>query len=445
MTKINSTVAVFWFRRDLRLEDNAGLYHALQSGWKLLPLFIFDTSILSQLDDKSDRRVDFIHQALTLLQSQLEAMGSSLIVKTGKPLDIFKLLVIDLDVKAVYCNRDYEPYALEREGAIRNLLEKKDIEFHSFKDQVIFEADEVLKSNGEPYTVFTPYSRIWKQKLTLESYNPYPSENLKDQFIKTEKHVIPELEELGFHKTGLTYRAPVVNKNVIRTYDETRNFPAIEGSSRLSVHIRFGTISIRKLVSMAVELNETWLNELIWREFFMSILFHFPEVEKHPFKKKYEAIDWRNNEEEFERWCDGKTGYPLVDAGMRQLNETGRMHNRVRMVAASFLTKHLLIEWRWGEAYFATKLLDYDLSANNGNWQWAAGCGCDAAPYFRIFNPMEQTKKFDPQLKYIHRWVKELDTFEYPQPVVEHTFARNRALEAYKKGINERQALNIKR
>ena len=438
MTKINSTVTVFWFRRDLRLEDNAGLLKALQSGVKVMALFIFDTTILSQLDDKWDRRVDFIHQTLIVLREQLEIIGSSLFVRIGKPVEVFEQLAAELDIKAVYCNRDYEPYALERDCAIKGLLEKNNIEFNTAKDQVIFERDDILKGNGEPYTIFTPYSRIWKQKVTPESYSPYPSEKLKDHFVKADRQAIPELEELGFHKTGLTCQPPEVNENIMRTYEETRNFPAIEGSTRLSTDIRFGTISIRKLVSLATKLSETWLNELIWREFFMSILFHFPIVEKRSFKKQYEGIAWRNNEAEFERWCQGATGYPMVDAGMRQLNETGWMHNRVRMVTASFLTKHLLIDWRWGEAYFATKLLDYDLSANNGNWQWAAGCGCDAAPYFRIFNPSEQIKKFDPQLKYIHHWVKELDTFDYPEPMVEHVYARNRALEMYKAGINER-------
>jgi len=437
MTKISSTVAVYWFRRDLRLEDNAGLLQALQSGVEVLPLFIFDTTILSQLDDKSDRRVDFIHQALTVLQKQLEGVGSSLFVRTGKPLEVFEQLAAELDIKAVYCNRDYEPYALERDREVKSWLEKNNMEFHTAKDQVIFETNEILKADGKPYTVFTPYSRIWKQKLTAESYRPKASEKRMEGFLKTDRQAIPGLEEIGFRKTSLTYRLPVVDKNIIRTYDETRNFPALEGSTGLSTHIRFGTISIRQLVTLATTLNETWLNELIWREFFMSILYHFPEVEKRSFKKQYENIAWRNNEAEFERWCQGNTGYPMVDAGMRQLNETGWMHNRVRMVTASFLTKHLLIDWRWGEAYFATKLMDYDLSANNGNWQWAAGCGCDAAPYFRIFNPSEQTKKFDPQLKYIHRWVKELDTFEYPEPMVEHAFARNRALGTYKAGINE--------
>jgi len=437
MAKINPTVVVFWFRRDLRLEDNAGLYHALQSGFTVLPVFIFDTDILSQLDDKHDRRVDFIHQVLTRLQNELETIGSSLCVKTGKPLEVFNQLLQEFDVKAVYTNRDYETYALDRDAEIKYYLLSKNIELNTFKDQVIFEHTEVLKANGEPYTVFTPYSKIWKQKLTEKEYRPYPSEKSLNQFVSFGANTIPSLEEIGFLKTEYNYTPPTVDQNVIGSYENTRNLPAIEGTSGLSVHLRFGTISIRKLVALALELNEQWLNELIWREFFMSILVHFPYVEKGPFKKKYNAIAWRNNETEFIRWCEGKTGYPMVDAGMRQLNQTGLMHNRVRMVVASFLTKHLLIDWRWGEAYFANKLLDYELSANNGNWQWAAGCGCDAAPYFRIFNPTEQTKRYDPELKYIHRWIKELDSMEYPLPMVEHSFARNRALEAYKKAVKE--------
>ena len=437
MTKINSVVSIYWFRRDLRIEDNAGLYHALHSGLHVLPFFIFDTDILSQLDEKQDRRVDFIHQTLLKLQKQLEDFGSSLLVRTGKPIEIFKQLTKEFDIKAVYCNRDYEPYALERDESIKLFLEQENINFLTFKDQVIFEHNEVLKADGDPYTVFTPYSNVWKLKLTPKYFQPFPSENFTDQFINIEKNRIPSLQEIGFQQTDLLYSVPVIDENLIRTYDETRNFPAIKGSTELSVHLRFGTISIRKLVSLAVKLNENWLNELIWREFFKCILVHFPTVEKAPFKKKYNAIVWRNNETEFESWCEGKTGYPIVDAGMRQLNETGWMHNRVRMIVASFLIKHLLIDWRWGEAYFAIKLLDYDLSANNGNWQWAAGCGCDAAPYFRIFNPTEQTKRYDPELKYIRRWVKELDSLDYSPPIVEHTFARKRALEAYKKGISE--------
>ena len=417
MTKINKAVSIFWFRRDLRLEDNVGLYHALQSGCPVLPLFIFDTDILSQLEDKYDRRVDFIHQVLTKLQTSLIAAGSSLYVKTGKPIEVFEKLNREFDVKAVYTNRDYEPYALKRDGEVKGYLQSKSIDFIDFKDQVIFEQSEVVKANGEPYTVFTPYSRVWKQKLTDKDYHHYPSEKSLDLFFQIDKCSIPDLEDIGFSKTAVLFQPPLIEENIIQSYEETRNFPAIKGTTGLSVHLRFGTISIR-------------------REFFMSILFHFPYVVNGPFKKKYEAIAWRNNEAEFALWCEGKTGYPIVDAGMRELNETGWMHNRVRMIVASFLTKHLLIEWRWGEAYFAVKLLDYELSSNNGNWQWAAGCGCDAAPYFRVFNPTEQTKRFDPELKYIHQWVKELDSFTYPQPIVEHAFARNRALETYKRSMN---------
>ena len=436
MTKIIKNVAVFWFRRDSRLEDNAGLFHALQSGFPILPLFIFDTDILAQLEDKHDRRVDFIHQALTSLQIKLEAVGSSLCVKIGKPLDVFTQLAEEYNINAVYTNRDYEKYALQRDRSINEFLGSKSIEFLTYKDQVIFESNEVLKSNGEPYTIFTPYSKIWKQNLSEKSYMSFPSQQHINQFVKVETMPIPSLEEIGFYKTDMLFILPTVDESIIITYDETRNLPAVEGTTRLSVHLRFGTVSVRKLMSLAIKLNEVWLNELIWREFFMSILVHFPHVETGAFRKKYESIAWRNNETEFAAWCEGKTGYPIVDAGMRQLNETGWMHNRVRMVVASFLTKHLLIDWRWGEAYFANKLIDYELSANNGNWQWAAGCGCDAAPYFRVFNPSEQTKRFDPELKYIRHWVKELDSFDYPQPIVEHSFARNRALEVYKKGIN---------
>ncbi|MFZ4725698.1 MAG: cryptochrome/photolyase family protein, partial [Paludibacter sp.] len=336
----------------------------------------------------------------------------------------------------VYTNRDYESYAIKRDKEIETFIQGKGIEFISYKDQVIFEADEVLKSNGEPYTIFTPYSKVWKQKLTEKNYEINSSEKLFSQFVKIEKLPFPSLVDIGFEETDIRFILPVIDETIISNYEETRNIPSVEGTTRLSIHLRFGTISIREIVAMALKLNEQWLNELIWREFFMSILVNFPYVEKGAFRKKYEGINWRNNENEFLCWCKGKTGYPIVDAGMRQLNETGWMHNRVRMVVASFLTKHLLIDWRWGEAYFANKLIDYELSANNGNWQWAAGCGCDAAPYFRVFNPTEQTKRFDPELKYIRKWVKDFDSLDYPQPIVEHSFARNRALEVYKKGIN---------
>ena len=435
MEKINPTVAIFWFRRDLRLDDNAGLYHALKCGLPVLPLFIFDSEILSQLEDKDDKRVDFIHRALTAIDSELKAKESSLCVKYGQPVDVFEKLCAEYDIKSVFTNSDYEPYALKRDTEIRDFLRSKEIDFLTFKDQVIFEHDEILKSNSEPYIVFTPYSKVWKQKLDANHCHPYPSETSRNYLQFSAR--LPELEEIGFFKTSLTFNPPAIDTDLIRDYDKTRDFPALKGTSELSMHLRFGTVSIRRLVAIAAKTNEAWLNELIWREFFMSILMHFPYVANGAFKRKYDEIQWRNNETEFDHWCKGRTGYPIVDAGMRQLNETGWMHNRVRMIVASFLTKHLLIDWRWGEAYFAAKLLDYDLSANNGNWQWAAGCGCDAAPYFRIFNPAEQTKKFDPELKYVRRWVKDLDTFEYPQPIVEHTFARNRALNTFKATLKE--------
>ena len=436
MTKIKQTVSIFWFRRDLRFEDNRALFEATKSEIQILPLFIFDTDILSQLENKNDRRVDFVYQALTDLQNKLLPIGRSLCIRTGKPLDIFKILLEEYDVKAVYTNSDYEQSPIARDRAIEAFLKTNSIRFLSFKDQVIFEWNEVLKTNGEPYSIFTPYSKVWKQKQSENDLLPYPSEDFLSKFIQHEHLSFPSLADIGFNKTDMVFSTPILDKSIIANYENTRNIPAIEGTTRLSIHLRFGTISIRKAVACALETNEQWLNELIWREFFMSILVHFPQVETGAFRKKYEAIAWRNNEKEFEAWCEGKTGYPIVDAGMRQLNETGWMHNRVRMIVASFLTKHLLIDWRWGEAYFANKLIDYELSSNNGNWQWAAGCGCDAAPYFRVFNPTEQTKRFDPELKYIRKWVKEFDTLAYPQPIVEHSFARNRALETYKNGIN---------
>jgi len=436
MTKIKQTVSIFWFHRDLRFEDNHALFEATKSETQILPLFIFDTDILSQLEDKNDRRVDFVYQALTDLQNKLLPIGRSLCIRIGKPLDIFKILLEEYDVKAVYTNSDYERSAIARDRAIEAFLKTNSIRFLSFKNQVIFEWNEVLKTNGEPYSIFTPYSKVWKLKLSKNDLLPYPSEDFINKFIPLEHPSFPSLTDIGFNKTDMVFSTPVLDKNIIANYENTRNIPAIEGTTRLSIHLRFGTISIRKAVACALETNEQWLNELIWREFFMSILVHFPQVETGAFRKKYEAISWRNNEKEFEAWCEGRTGYPIVDAGMRQLNETGWMHNRVRMIVASFLTKHLLIDWRWGEAYFANKLIDYELSSNNGNWQWAAGCGCDAAPYFRVFNPTEQTKRFDPELRYIRKWVKEFDTLNYPQPIVEHSFARNRALETYKNGIN---------
>ena len=425
-------ITVFWFRRDLRLHDNHALYRALESNFSVLPVFIFDTNILDDLKNKKDKRVDFIHQTLNRIHLKLLELNSSLLVIHDNPLKAFEKICSTYTVQAVYTNNDYEPSAIDRDQKVAELLKSKGVAFHSFKDQVIFEKNEVLKSDGSPYTVFTPYSKVWKQNLQQNQIKHFESENFQHNFIKISPLHFPTLSEIGFEKSDLIYPEPAWNDSLIKKYHDTRNIPSIKGTSLLSIHLRFGTISIRKLVKKAVGTNEQWLNELIWREFFMMILFHFPHVVKNSFKSKYDKIEWRNNEQEFKAWCEGKTGYPIVDAGMRELNETGFMHNRVRMIVASFLTKHLLIDWRWGEAYFAEKLLDYELSANNGNWQWAAGSGCDAAPYFRIFNPEEQTKKFDPEERYIRKWVK-----ERVKPIVEHKFARERCLEVYKKAVKE--------
>lgn len=427
--------AVFWFRRDLRLEDNAGLYHALKSGQPVLPVFIFDTHILEELEDRSDARVQFIHQAIGSLQEQLTALGSTLFVYHDTPEAAFSKLVRDFDITAVYTNRDYEPYALKRDAAIKAMLLEQKIGFNTFKDQVIFERKEVVKDNGAPYTVFTPYSKKWKSLLTPFQLKAYPNKRYQDNFLQHKALPVPGLEALGFTPAAHTFPPDAVPGNLIRQYDSTRDIPSLPGTTHLGVHLRFGTISIRQLAQTALELNETFLNELIWRDFFQAILWHFPKVVHQSFKPEYDKIRWRNQEAEFERWCTGTTGYPIVDAGMRELNTTGFMHNRVRMITASFLCKHLLIDWRWGEAYFAKKLLDYDLAANNGNWQWAAGCGCDAAPYFRVFSPQRQTEKFDPKLVYIRTWVPELDSFDYPAPMVDHDMARKRCLETYKKAL----------
>ncbi len=427
-------ISIFWFRRDLRLDDNKGLSEALKADEKVIPIFIFDKDILDLLDDKHDRRVDYINKSLEKINTELYETGSSLLTFYGKPLGIFKQLQKEYDIQSVYCNRDYEPSAIKRDDEVKDFLHSKNIEFIDFKDQVIFEKSEIAKDNGEPYTVYIPFSKKWKKLLSEKDYS---TNNLKkDQFQKLPKNKILTLKEIGFEKTDLEFEEPKLESKIIDVYDENRDFPALDATTHLGIALRFGTISIRKCVKFALSHNETWLNELIWREFFMQILFHFPKVVKHCFKEKYEDIQWRNNESEFEKWCKGETGYPIVDAGMRQLNQTGRIHNRIRMVVASFLTKHLLIDWRWGEAYFAKKLLDYDLSANNGNWQWAAGCGCDAAPYFRVFNPDEQTKKFDKDLKYIKKWNPDFENSVLNNRIVEHQFARERALAVYKKALS---------
>ena len=434
MQKVN----IIWFRRDLRLNDNAALYHALQSGIPVLPIFIFDTNILDQLEDKADRRVAFIHSALAGMQQKLIKLGASLEVYYGTPLDIFKKLLTKYSITQVFTNHDYEPYALEREKIIRQFLENNHTALATFKDQVVFEKNEVLKDDGKPYTIFTPYSRKWKALLVDEHLKGFATEKYFNNFYQQPAQLIPTLSSMGFSAVDKPFPSQSLKEELVKKYADQRNFPAIEGTSKLGVHLRFGTISIRELARKSKGLSETFLNELIWRDFYHMILFHFPQVGHYKaFKPQYDAIEWRRDEGEFERWCNGQTGYPIVDAGMRELNETGFMHNRVRMIVASFLTKHLLLDWRWGEAYFAQKLLDFDLAANNGGWQWAAGSGCDAAPYFRIFNPYLQTQKFDPKLDYIKKWVPEFQEFTYPAPIVVHEVARKRCLEVYGKALKK--------
>jgi deoxyribodipyrimidine photo-lyase len=431
-----ATVNLCWLRRDLRLLDHASLYHALKAGVPVVPVFIFDTDILHDLEDKHDRRVTFIHDTIEELQQQLAKLGSTIDVFHGTTEEAFKHYTTHYDVKAVFTNIDYEPYATRRDAAIAKMLKEKNISFHQYKDQVIFDRNEVLKDNGEPYTVFTPYSKKWKALLNDFYLRSYPTEKYFHNFYKQKAKKALSLRTLGFQAGERHFPAIKVKDSLIEKYNENRDFPGIHGTSHLGLHLRFGTVSVREVAERAKELNETFLGELIWRDFFQMIIWHFPHVVHGSFRKDYDKIQWRNNEAEFKRWCDGETGYPIVDAGMRELNATGFMHNRVRMITASFLTKHLLVDWRWGEAYFAKKLLDYDLAANNGNWQWAAGCGCDAAPYFRVFNPTLQTQKFDKDLKYIRNWVPEFEELTYVRPIVVHEEARKRVLEVYKKALD---------
>jgi deoxyribodipyrimidine photo-lyase len=473
--------SIFWLRRDLRLNDNAALYHALKSGLPVLPIFIFDTNILDKLDDRADARVTFLHDTVSALKTELEQMGSTLLVFYGNPTAIWAKIteggIFSSEPSAlshqlprlekVFANHDSEPYALERDAAIQQILAAQNIDFQTFKDHVVFEKNEVVKDDGLPYTVFTPYSRKWRAKLSsqMSSYNgteisfflkPYPTENYAQNFIKTadlpplsnlsvgvtQSHTdtsMLSLESMNFTRSNLSIPPKTVARGIIRQYDQTRNFPALPNStSRLGIHFRFGTISIREKALAAASLNETYLNELIWRDFYAQILHHFPHIGAgKAFRSEYDRIRWVNDEAQFEQWCAGKTGYPMVDAGMRELNATGYMHNRVRMIVSSFLTKHLLIDWRWGEAYFAKKLLDFDLASNNGGWQWAAGSGTDAAPYFRIFNPESQREKFDKEFKYIRQWIPEFDTPQYPKPIVDHKSARERCLAVYAEALKK--------
>jgi deoxyribodipyrimidine photo-lyase len=432
---MKETVSIFWFRRDLRFEDNTGLFHALHAGWPVVPLFVFDQAILSALENKVDRRLTFIHKALQQLQAVAEGFGSTLDVRYGKPESVFKELIQEYKIDAVYTNHDYEPYATKRDLAIQQLLEVNGIAFHSYKDQVIFEKGEVVKPDKTPYFIFTPYAKKWKAQLTPQCYAPYESEALLRQLYKQPAKELPTLQELGFVNTPEVDCKPAIDTTIIKRYHLTRDIPSKPGTTRLGIHLRFGTISIRKLVAIAIKLNETFISELIWREFFMQQLWHMPHLVSLACKPAYDNIQWRNNEQEFERWSKGQTGFPIVDAGIREMNATGFMHNRVRMIVGSFLVKDLLIDWRWGEAYFASQLLDYELASNIGNWQWVAGCGCDAAPYFRIFNPTAQAKKFDPFETYIQKWVPEYQSENYPKPMVDHKEAAARCLQVYKAAV----------
>lgn len=429
MTK--QKVSFFWFRRDLRLEDNIGLFHALQSNFPVVPLFIFDDDILDNLP-ANDARVSFIYDTLQKINSELNTLDSSLLVKKGKTTEVWKSLLEEFDIQNLFFNKDYEPFAIKRDIAICSLLKENSIECFPYKDHVIFEEKEITKSDGLPYTIYTPYKNKWLEKYHFSGAAiEYDSSSFQSNFIKSQ-FKFPELSEIGFDRSPI--KVLPHNLTQIANYKETRDYPALDSTSYLSPHLRFGTVSIRKLVNWANRKNQTFLSELIWREFFIQILFSFPNCVSSNFKSAYDGIQWRNNEDDFKRWCSGTTGYPMVDAGMRQLNETGYMHNRVRMVVASFLCKHLLINWQWGEAYFAEKLLDFELASNVGNWQWAAGTGCDAAPYFRVFNPEIQQKKFDAKGEYIRKWIPEFD-FGYTEPMIDHAFARDRAIATYKAGI----------
>ncbi len=427
-------IAVFWFRRDLRLEDNKGLHAALTSGIPVLPIFIFDENILSKIP-KLDARLEFIHLSLSKIQQEMQGLGKALATFHSTPLKVFEQLASQYNIQKVVANRDYEPYATQRDALIEAFLNQKSIDFETHKDHVVFEKSEIVKDDGSPYKVYTPFANRWMTTVTKEDVLSFSSEKHLDKII-SHKHAWLSLNQLGFRKSGIKTPRPNTSSTLIDLYEAKRNFPAIEGTSKLGPHLRFGTVSIRKMVKKAQEsTNPTFLKELIWREFFQQILWHFPHTKTQSFKPQYDRIEWRNNESEFLLWCKGKTGYPLVDAGMRELNKTGFMHNRVRMLVGSFLCKHLLIDWRWGEAYFAEKLLDYEMASNIGNWQWVAGCGVDAAPYFRVFNPSEQIKKFDKTHEYIKKWVPEYQELTYPQPMVDHKMARERCLAVYKKAL----------
>lgn len=432
-----SKISIFWFRRDLRFIDNTGLYYALKETKDVLPVFIFDKNILDKLEDKADARVEFIQSTLEAMNKDLASKGSGIKTFYSTPIEAYKELIDEYEIEAVYTNRDYEPYAKDRDKQVESLLKENNIDFFTFKDQVIYEYEEIVSGSGSFYKVFTPYSKSWKEKYKANKPEIKSSALRFENWVKLKNNKVHSLEDMGFEPIEVKIPSSNVEEEVLKHYDKKRDYPAQDATSRLGIHLRFGTISIRQLAEKAISLNETFLNELIWRDFYAMILANNPKVVDNAFKKEYDQIPWRQDEEGFEKWCKGKTGFPIVDAGMRQLNKTGYMHNRVRMVVASFLTKHLLIDWRWGEAYFAKKLLDFDLASNNGGWQWAAGTGTDAQPYFRVFNPQSQTEKFDPDLKYIKKWIPEYGTDKYPDPIVEHKSARQRAIDTYKKALDK--------
>jgi len=434
---MKDTVNIFWFRRDLRLDDNVGFYNALKSEHPVLPIFIFDEEILKKLP-KDDARITFIYETLQKMRTKLEDKNtSSIAMFHGEPATIYKNLLAKYNIDTVFTNRDYEPYAKDRDDKIQQLLNDNNIKFKTFKDQVIFEQNEVTKKDGLPYVVYTPYMKVWKEQFKTHTLDFYYTSSFLKNLIQDKELPNLTLSDIGFTKSNQKIKKHIVTPALIQNYEDTRNFPAQDSTSKLGPHLRFGTVSIRKMIEKAItEKNEIFWQELIWREFFMQILWHFPHTSKNSFKAKYDRIDWRNNEAEFLKWCNGQTGYPLVDAGMRQLNETGFMHNRIRMLVGSFLCKHLLIDWRWGEAYFAEKLHDYEMASNIGNWQWVAGSGVDAAPYFRIFNPTTQIKKFDNDLAYIKKWVPDFQEFTYPKEMVDHKEARERCLATYKEALN---------
>ena len=435
--KEKPVVNIFWMRRDLRLDDNTALFHALKTRENVLILFILNPEILLRIDNEADYRINFLYDTLLQLKKELEKIGSTLCVVHGRPLDVFKGLIEKFHICSVYCNRDYEPYTNYRDLEVERFLKINRSEFITYKDHVIFEKDELVKKDGKPYTVFTPYKNRFLEKLNLDMVRANKTSLYFHNFIRMKPMAIPSIESIGFSRVVNLFPPKSLPQSLLENYESNRDFPAREGTSKLSLHLRFGTVSIRKITALAMLHSPVFLSELIWRNFYSQILWFFPQVTTRAFKPAYDNIRWENNQNHFEAWCEGKTGYPLVDAGMRELNQTGFMHNRVRMVTASFLCKHLLIDWRWGETYFASKLNDYDLASNNGGWQWASGSGCDAAPYFRVFNPELQTQRFDSENVYIKKWIPEFETDKYPEKIIDHSFARERALSRYKEGLSD--------